>query len=249
MFNLLSLKLLKTTAMNIVITGASQGIGYATAVELAKNGSHTIICISRNEAKLKYLQNEIDRLSSNTTMIPMPFDLLKLTNTSDEPAASISKLIGKVDILINNAGLLHVKSLTDLTPNEIQSMVVVNYLAPTLLIRQMLPYMNKSSHVVNISSMGGFQGSAKFPGLSVYASSKAALASLTENLAEEYKDLGISFNCLALGATDTEMFRQAFPGFNAPQSAKGMANFIAYFAINGNKFFNGKILPVSLSTP
>jgi len=107
----------------------------------------------------------------------------------------------------------------------------------------------RNAHIVNISSMGGFQGSSKYPGMAVYSASKAALANLTEGLASEYAKDGIAFNCLALGAVQTEMLEQAFPGYKAPVSADDMANFISWFALAGHMFFNGKILPVSVSNP
>lgn len=234
--------------MNIVITGASKGIGYATTIELARNAEHTIVCLARNEEKLIKLKKDVESINPKTSIIGIAFDLTKLNQYADL-VKSITRNIKRVDILINNAGLLSAKPLTELSLEGIHSMVEVNYLAPMLLTKEIIPYMGNGSHVVNISSMGGFQGSVKFPGLSVYASSKAALASLTENLAEENKSSGISFNCLALGATDTEMLREAFPDYKAPLTAQEMACFIAYFAVNGHKFFNGKILPVSVSTP
>ena len=97
--------------------------------------------------------------------------------------------------------------------------------------------------------MGGFQGSAKFAGLSAYSSSKAAVVGLTECLAEELKDKDIFVNCLAIGAVQTEMLSEAFPGYEAPVSPKQMAEYIFDFAIKGSQFYNGKILPVSSSTP
>jgi len=109
--------------------------------------------------------------------------------------------------------------------------------------------MPSGSHIVNISSMGGFQGSAKYAGLSYYSASKAALACLTECLANEFKEYGISMNCLALGSVQTEMFEEAFPGYKAPVDVKQMAEFISGFALTGHKFFNGKILPVAVGNP
>ncbi len=97
--------------------------------------------------------------------------------------------------------------------------------------------------------MGGVQGSLKFPGLSAYSSSKAAVITLTELLAEEYKESGPSFNVLALGAVQTEMLEEAFPGYKAPISAEKMAKYIADFSLSGNEFYNGKLLQVSSSTP
>ncbi len=109
--------------------------------------------------------------------------------------------------------------------------------------------MSKGSHVVTISSMGGIQGSSKFPGLAAYSSSKGAVITLSELLAEEYKEQGVAFNVLALGAVQTEMLQEAFPGYQAPIYPNEMADYIKDFALNGNRFFNGKVLEVSSSTP
>ena len=117
-------------------------------------------------------------------------------------------------------------------------------------VQAAIPKMNPNgSHIVNISSMGGFQGSVKFPGLSAYSTSKAALCSFTELFAEEYKDSGIKMICLCLGAVQTEMLEEAFPGFKAPHSPEEMASFIYTFATTQGDFMNGKIIPVSQSTP
>ncbi len=104
-------------------------------------------------------------------------------------------------------------------------------------------------HVVNVTSMAGYQGSSKFNGLSYYSASKAALGSLTECLAEELKDESIKVNALAIGAVQTEMLEEAFPGFKAPLQPSQMAEFMKWFTLEGPVFFNGKVLPVSLSTP
>ncbi|HTX88115.1 MAG TPA: SDR family oxidoreductase, partial [Bacteroidales bacterium] len=96
---------------------------------------------------------------------------------------------------------------------------------------------------------GGVQGSKKFSGLSAYSASKGALAVLTEVLAEELAEREIRVNCLALGSAQTEMFEKAFPGLKAQLSAHQMAQFIADFAVNTGKYFNGKIIPVSVSVP
>ena len=86
-------------------------------------------------------------------------------------------------------------------------------------------------------------------GLSIYCSSKAALATLTECLAEEYNDQKMAFNYLALGAVQTEMLEEAFPEYRAPLSANEISEFIVHFSLHGHNYFNGKILPVSMSTP
>jgi len=235
--------------MNIVITGASRGIGFETAKRFASLGVHNIIAISRNEQGLKDLKNACIRENVEAHLYPIPYDLSKLHQTGDELLASIKKYFQHIDILVNNAGLLINKPFVELSDTDINQMITVNFTSNLLLIKLLMPLMGTPGHVVNISSMGGYQGSTKFPGLSVYSATKAALASLTECLAEELKHTGVSFNCMALGAVNTEMLAQAFPDYQAPVSSSEMGSFIADFAINGNKIFNGKILPVSLSTP
>ncbi|MDD3568435.1 MAG: SDR family NAD(P)-dependent oxidoreductase [Bacteroidales bacterium] len=235
--------------MNIIITGASQGIGFEVASKFAFHGNHNIIAIARSESKLERLRNACAKINPQAKLHPIPFDLA----SDDLASTNLKELIGKhfthIDVLINNAGLLINSPLDKLPDEDLWRMIRVNFAAPAQLIKLLLPMLKKGSHVVNISSMGGFQGSAKFPGLSIYSATKAALANLTECLAEEQKESGIAFNCLALGAVATEMLAEAFPGYKAPTSATEMADFICNFALTGHSHFNGKILPVSLSTP
>jgi NAD(P)-dependent dehydrogenase (short-subunit alcohol dehydrogenase family) len=155
----------------------------------------------------------------------------------------------QIDVLINNAGSLISRNFTESEENDIRTMMEINFFAPSSLIRILLPLLRSGSHIVNISSMGGFQGSEKFKGLSYYSASKAALACLSECLALEFREAGISVNCLALGSVSTEMLEEAFPGYKAPVSAADMGEFIASFALNGHKYINGKILPIALRTP
>ena len=233
--------------MNIVITGASTGVGRETAKALAAIKGNSVVLIARNKLKIQTLAGECNILRQETCVFPLAFDL----GSDDYIGLTLQILqhFKHIDILINNAGLLLNKAVGNITANEIDSVFNVNYKAPLLLSQALLPYMAQGSHILNISSMGGFQGSVKFPGLSVYSSSKGALAILTECLAAELTEKKVSVNCLAFGAVQTEMLSKAFPGYEAPVSAEKMAEFVADFALNGHKFFNGKVLPVSLSTP
>jgi NAD(P)-dependent dehydrogenase (short-subunit alcohol dehydrogenase family) len=233
--------------MNIIITGARTGIGIEVVLSLAESGNHRIIAISRNKKKLNALKEECNSLNAETEIIPIPFDL-ELGNYEDL-SNSIRKHFSEIHILINNAGALINKKFGHLTSEDFDHLMNVNVKSAFLLSKSLLPFFETNAHIVNISSMGGFQGSAKFPGLSLYSASKGALATLSECMAEELKDFHISVNCLALGAAQTEMLSKAFPGYKAPLTAKEMAEYIAGFALEGNKYFNGKILPVSLSTP
>jgi short-subunit dehydrogenase len=226
--------------MNVIITGASRGIGFQTALLFSKE--YNVIAISRNKDNLDKLNQE-----SNNNIITIPFDLEN--GDYNYLNSEISKHFDKIDILVNNAGLLINKPFTLLSKSDMNSIFNVNFFGVALLIQNLLPKMNTNSHIVNIGSMGGFQGSSKFPGLSIYSASKAALANLSECLAEELKEQKISVNCLSIGAVQTEMLESAFPGYQAPLKAEEMASYIVDFSKNGHKFFNGKILPVSLSTP
>jgi len=236
--------------MNAIITGASKGIGYYTAVELAQRGCNLLL-LSRDTDGLQQLVNEC-RKNSAAAVSFKKFDLTEFDDFFPDVERFIHHTFeGELDILINNAGALTHKAFKDFTENDIQRLVQVNFIAPARFIQAVVPYLENTvkSHVVNISSMGGYQGSVKFPGLSFYSATKGALNTLTEVLSEEYRNTQVSFNALALGAVQTEMLDEAFPGMEAPLSAHQMGQYVADFALNGHNYFNGKVLPVSLSTP
>ncbi|MCP4356259.1 MAG: SDR family oxidoreductase [Proteobacteria bacterium] len=236
--------------MNIIITGASRGIGFETVKLFAKTEGNKIFAVSRNKQKIEDLAKTCKIDQPYSTVIPLAFDLSdkkELNSLVNE----INREVSHIDILINNAGFLVSRNFDEILDTEIEQIFNVNVLAPMFLIQKILPLLKKSekAHVVNISSMAGFQGSSKFPGLVPYSASKSAIAGLTECLAEEYKDTNIRFNALALGAVSTEMLAEAFPGYDASTSAIEMANYFYDFALNGHKMFNGKVLPVSSTTP
>jgi len=234
--------------MNIVITGASRGIGYELVKKFAQTAGIKLFALSRTESKLKQLQEELLENNFPAEFHFRSFDLLQDDLEGDLIPLLKGKL-NKVDVLINNAGALVNKPFEALTDNDFDTIFGVNVKAVFRLTRELLPLFNENAHIVNLSSMGGYQGSAKFPGLSLYSASKGAVAVLSECLAEEFKDRNIKVNALAIGAVQTEMLEEAFPGYKAPLSPQEMAEFIADFATNGHRYFNGKILPVSLSTP
>ncbi len=218
-----------------LIIGASKGIGK----ELLANFS--------NESCNTYgFARSFDNSSiEKTRFIQLDLASSNLKEDIDKALTSVKQ----VDYLIYNAGAIAVKPFLELTHEDISNCYTVNVLSVFQVMQVCLPKMVRGSHAVFISSIGGFQGSVKFAGLSAYSTSKAALVSLTELLAEEYKESGISINCLCLGAVQTEMLATAFPGYVAPHSAKEMADYITDFTINAGKYFHGKIIPVSISTP
>lgn len=223
---------------NVIITGTSRGIGLELALLFASQG-HQVAAISRKVAP---------QLLGNPNITCLSADL-STEKGINEIATFISSSWKKVDIIIHNAGMLVNKPFVEITPSDFEKVYQVNVFGVAHLTQICIPYLNSGSHVVSISSMGGIQGSMKFPGLAAYSSSKGALITLSELLAEEYKEQGIAFNVLALGAVQTEMLQEAFPGYQAPTSAKEMAEYITNFALTGNKYYNGKVLQVSSSTP
>ncbi len=223
---------------NIIITGTSRGIGYELALQFA-NAGYQVLAISRKTPQILVDHKNITCLSVDLSVSE---DLVQVENF-------LSSTWKNVDILINNAGSLLLKPFAETTPEEFENIYKVNVFGVANLTRICIPYLQKGSHVVTISSMGGIQGSMKFAGLSAYSSSKGAVITLSELLAEEYKEQGFAFNVLALGSVNTEMLSEAFPGYIAPLSAIEMANYIFDFALTGNKFYNGKVLQVSSSTP
>ena len=224
---------------NVVITGTSRGIGFELAKQFAENG-HQVLALSRNAEPLSAINHK--NITVLSVDISKSEDLQKVTDF-------VKKSWKKVDILINNAGKLINKPFTELSSDDFLEVYKVNVFAVAEITKLMIPFLQKGSHVVTISSMGGIQGSMKFPGLAAYSSAKGAVITLSELLAEEYKEQQIAFNILALGAVQTEMLEEAFPGYQAPLSATEMANYIFDFSLTGNKFYNGKVLQVSASTP
>lgn len=227
------------TSKRIIITGTSRGIGFELVQYFANKG-HQVLALSRNHKPVEALQ--LKNVTAFSFDLSEPSSFNKITDF-------VQSHWKHVDVLINNAGSLINKPFIETTFQEFESIYRTNVFGVSEMIKTVLPFMNKSSHVVSISSMGGVQGSVKFPGLSAYSSSKGAVVSLTELLAEEYKETGPSFNVLALGAVQTEMLEEAFPGYQAPISALGMAQYIGNFALEGNQFYNGKLLQVANSTP
>lgn len=224
---------------NVVITGTSRGIGFELAQQFAKNG-HQVLALSRNTAPLEKINHK------NITTLSVDLS----HNEDIQKAVNFIKSNWKhVDILINNAGKLINKPFTELTSDDFLEVYKVNVFGVAEITKGIIPFLQKGSHVVTMSSMGGIQGSMKFGGLAAYSSAKGAVITLSELLAEEYKEQQIAFNVLAIGAVQTEMLAEAFPDYKAPLSAQEMANYIYDFSLTGNKFYNGKVLQVSSTTP
>ncbi|MEX0722135.1 MAG: SDR family oxidoreductase [Balneolaceae bacterium] len=226
----------------ILITGASRGIGYQTSLKLAGE-NHTVIAVARSTDKLEKLASS----KAPGKIIPVTADLTE--ESGIQKIVEIASGFEVIDGIINNAGAVHRGKLMESDFSVWKKLMDVNVLAIVRLIQALKPKLISGSHILNISSMSGYQGSTKFPGLSAYGASKAAVIGLSEILSVEFASEGIAVNCLCLGAVQTEMFEEAFPGFEAPVSAVEMGSYLAEFVLNGHHFYNGKVLPVALNDP
>jgi NAD(P)-dependent dehydrogenase (short-subunit alcohol dehydrogenase family) len=223
---------------HIIVTGTSRGIGHELALQFAQAG-HQVLALSRTISPSLFGHDCITNLAVDLTQAK---DL-------DLVAQFLKTSWTHVDALIHNAGAITVQPFSTISPADFEAVYRVNVFAVAQLTQCVLPFLSKGSHVVTISSMGGIQGSMKFAGLAAYTSSKAAVIGLSELLAEEYKEAGIAFNVLAIGAVQTEMLATAFPGYQAPLQPNQMAEYIVQFALTGHTFYNGKVLQVSSTTP
>lgn len=226
----------------ILVTGASRGIGYQTALILASQG-HTVIATARSEDKLNKLADSASsgKITPVVADLTSESDILKLADTVSD--------FDNLDGLINNAGAVHREAFMNTNIEVFQHLMDVNVYGIVRLTKALKQYLFKGSHILNISSMSGFQGSLKFGGLSAYGAAKAAVVGLSEVLSPEFAEDGIAVNCLCIGAVQTEMLSEAFPGFEAPVSPEQMGAYIADFILTGHQFYNGKVLPVALNDP
>jgi len=224
---------------NIIITGTSRGIGFEL-VQLFANEGHNVLALSRNPGPVRDLG--LTNVTSFGCDLCVHEDYNKVIDF-------VSVEWGHVDVLVNNAGTLLNKPFAETTIDDFEKVYKTNVFGVSEMTRVVLPFMKQEGHVITISSMGGIQGSMKFAGLAAYSSSKGAVITLTELLAEEYKETGPQFNVLAIGAVQTEMLKEAFPDYQAPTTALEMATYIKDFALTGHKYYNGKVLQVSNSTP
>ncbi|MBO6587435.1 MAG: SDR family oxidoreductase [Gracilimonas sp.] len=226
----------------ILVTGASRGIGYETARKLASE-NHTVIATARSQDKLQELSNTAE----NGKIITVAADLTKPEDIT-KIAAAVEKAKG-LDGLINNAGAVHRQAFMDTDIEVFKKLMDVNVYGIVRLTQALKAHLRKGSHILNISSMSGYQGSLKFGGLSAYGAAKAAVVGLSEVLSAEFTEDNIAVNCLCIGAVQTEMLENAFPGFEAPVSPQQMGSYIANFILTGHQFYNGKVLPVALNDP
>ena len=183
-----------------IVTGASSGIGRATALALAKEGA-CVALTARRESSLRELADEIERMGRKT--IVLPTDVTQRGQVESMAQAVLSQW-GRVDILIANAGEYIQGPIVDLDPAELQRSLDVNYFGGVYCIKAVLPAMlaQKSGHILTVTSMDGKIG---LPPDAPYVSAKFALTGFCEVLRQEVSDQGIAVTNVLPGRVDTVM--------------------------------------------
>ena len=193
------------TEKNVLITGASRGIGRSTAILFAQNGYHVFLNCNKSVEELKQVQEEIEKHHPKAvTLVPG-----NVGNPSDVRPIfrEIYSHCDSLDVLINNAGIAHIGLLMDLTDEEWQQIIDTNLSSVFYCCREAVPKMvsKKSGRIINISSMWGTVGASCE---AAYSASKSGIHGLTRALAKELAPSGISVNAIACGVIDTVMYAQ-----------------------------------------
>jgi 3-oxoacyl-[acyl-carrier protein] reductase len=212
-----------------IVTGASSGIGRATAEMLAARGAR-VAAFARTATSAG-----LDRMLAIDGDVSDPDAIERLF-------AETESRLGDCDILINCAGMIDPKILTEVTPEEWDRMFAVNVRGTYLASRRALPSMiaKRSGAIVNVASISGVPGPEKFPGWVSYCASKAAVIGMTEALAVEVKQFGVRVNSVSPGSVDTNMWAAASGGAPAAMTAEEVAEVICFLASDRARAVNGQ---------
>lgn len=217
----------------VLITGGGSGIGAACAAEFLRRGRGVVV-VGRRAARLKAVKGA----------------LALAGDVGDEAFArrafaAARRRFGSVDVLVNNAALLVKKSFLDTSAAEWDAVMRTNLRGPFLFSREFLRAAKPGRAIVHIGSLGGVQGTEKFPGLSAYTVSKYGISGLTAALAVEARPLGVAVFCVAPGAVDTAMLREAAPGMKAGAVPADVARVVADLAESARPdLLSGAVIPL-----
>ena len=195
----------KPSVQTVLITGASSGIGEALARRFARDG-HRLVLVARTEAKLAALSRVL-LAEHGVAVFVEPADLAA-PETPRQLASALRHTRIDVDVLVNNAGVLHQGEFAAMRPDRHRELIDLNVTALTAMLAHFLPAMIARGHgrVLNVASIAAFQ---PIPMLATYAATKAFVLSLTESLADELKGTGVTMTALCPGITDTNMLSSA----------------------------------------
>lgn len=228
-----------------IITGAGRGVGRATAQLFAREGARVVL-FSRTRSHLEETATEIVRVSGQVGESLAVVGDVSREDDVQRLFQQVKEMYGRVDILVNCAGIVAVRPFVDMDVATWDSVIAVNLRGTFLCCREAFQLMTVQQEgvIINLSSLSGVKGVEKFPGLSAYNVSKAGVASLTEILAVEGKPYNIRVCAVSPGAVDTEMLRQAAPHLKAGMTPEDMAEILLFLADDTGRKLSGTNLEI-----
>jgi len=240
-----------------LVTGASRGIGNATAAALAKAGAHVLVHYGRSRQEAESLVVEIRRKGGRADAVSAD---LGTPDGASLLAKQLRSIVGdRLDVLVLNAGISKAARIADYTVEDFDSLFATNVRGPFFLVQQLLPVLGEGSNVVVISSLGARSvvGNAgpETPSILAYASTKGALETLVKNWAAILGPRGIRVNAVAPGVIDTDMSnftkteagREVALGMQALKrlgKPEVVADVVAFMASDGARWITGASIPV-----
>ncbi|MFN7088265.1 MAG: SDR family NAD(P)-dependent oxidoreductase [Candidatus Paceibacteria bacterium] len=192
----------------VIITGSSRGIGLASAAKFLRHGDRVVIfCRHKNE--INNAKEYLSEFGKSDSILSLVGDVRKAKDVAHIVGATLDKF-GRVDVLVNNAGIAIYKTIEETTEDEWDDVLATNLKGAYLFCKEVLPAMKKqnSGVIINISSGLGVQGEAKY---SAYSASKFGLVGLTQVLADELKNTGIKVYAVLPGAVATKLHLDMHP--------------------------------------
>ncbi len=225
-----------------IITGAGRGVGKATARRFAREGAR-IVLFSRTPGPLHETAAGIAREGGQALSIAGD------VSREEDVRALFQRAMetyGRVDILVNCAGIVIVRPFVDMDAETWDRVIAVNLRGTFLCCREAFRIMaaQQSGVIINLSSLSGVKGVEKFPGLSAYNVSKSGVAGLTEILAVEGKPYHIRVCAVSPGAVDTELLRQAAPHLKAGMTADDLAEILLFLAGDSGRMLSGSNIEI-----
>ncbi len=233
----------------VLVTGSARGIGKATIIEFASKGYNVVINYIKNKDKAIELKDYVESEFNVKALV----EAADISNESDvkNMIASIIKEFGRLDVLINNAGIAYDRNFDEITVDEFKRTLEVNVLGAFIVSREAAKYMKKDSAIVNVSSTNGTK--AISPECLDYNISKVGLQSLTRDLAFQFKP-NIRVNAIAIGWANTDMNKDLPQDYIDDETEKiylgrfadpqEIAKTIYFLASEDSSYINGEILTV-----